>query len=237
MHVMTIAVTLLGSFALWANWGAESRAQETRTQIVGVWVLNEDLSDELPRSFGSRPDTQRERGGVGGRGGGGFGGGFGGGGGGGGRGGGGFGGGGGFPGGGRGGDRPDPEEMAAMREAMQSAIEDLTRAARRMTIVVNDGAEVVLTYADGRVVRLIPDDKDHAGIAGNSMEVKRRTKWQGDQLVTQIALQARMKFELHQTYHVEPEWQQLVVTSRFEGDRFDNDDDRELRRVYDRELR
>ena len=67
--------------------------------------------------------------------------------------------------------------------------------------------------------------------------MKRRTKWQGDQLVTEIALQARMKFELHQTYHVEPEWQQLVVTSRFEGDRFDNDEDRELRRVYDRELR
>ena len=151
MRVMTIAVTLLGSFALSASWGAESRAQETTTPIVGVWVLNEDLSDELPRSFGSRPDNQRERSGGGGRGGGGF------------------GGGGGFPGGGRGGDRPDPEEMAAMREAMQSAIEDLTRAARRMTIVVNDGAEVVLTYADGRVVRLIPDDREHAGIAGNSM--------------------------------------------------------------------
>ena len=121
-----------------------------------------------------------------------------------------------------------------MREAMQAAMEDLMTAARRMTIVVNDEDEVVLTYDDGRVVRLVPDGREHAGIAGNAMEVKRRTKWQGDQLVTQIELQARMKFELRQTYHVDPERQQLVVTSRFEGDRFDNEENREYRRVYDR---
>ena len=232
MRMMTIPITLLGLSALWVIWGVEPRAQETTTLIAGIWALNEDLSDELPRSLGNRPDNPRERDGVGGRGGGGFGGGFGGGG----RGGGGRGGGGrgGPGGGGRGGDRPDPEEMAAMREAMQSAIEDLMRAPRRMTIVVNDEADVVLTYGDGRVVRLIPDDQEHAGIAGNAMEVKRRTTWQGDQLVTQIELQARMKFELHQTYHVDPEWQQLVVTSRFEGDRFDNDEDRTFQRVYER---
>ena len=223
MRMMTIPITLLGLSALWVIWGVEPRAQQTTTVIAGIWALNEDLSDELPRSLGNRPDNPRERDGVGGRGGGG---GFGGGRGGGGR--------GGPGGGGRGGDRPDPGEMAAMREAMQSAMEDLMRAPRRMTIVVNDEADVVLTYGDGRVVRLIPDDQEHAGIAGNAMEVKRRTTWQGDQLVTQIELQARMKFELHQTYHVDPEWQQLVVTSRFEGDRFDNDEDRAFRRVYER---
>ena len=51
-----------------------------------------------------------------------------------------------------------------MREAMQSAMEDLTTAARRMTVVETE-REVLLTYADGRV-RLIPDDREHAGIAG-----------------------------------------------------------------------
>ncbi len=231
MRVMTLPIAFLGFSALWASWGVETNAQEPTRPIAGIWVLNEDLGDELPRSLGNRPDNQRERSGIGGRGGGGFGGGFGGFGG--GRGGGGRGRGG-PGGGGRGDDRPDPEEMAAMRAAMQSAIEDLMRAPRRMTIVVTNEAEVVLTYGDGRVVRLIPDDQEHAGIAGNAMEVKRRTTWQDEQLVTQIELQARGKFEIHQTYHVEPERQQLVVTSRFEGDRFDNDEDRTFQRVYER---
>ena len=213
MRVMTLPIAFLGFSALWASWDVESNAQETTRPIAGIWVLNEDLSDEMPRSLRNRPDNSRERGGIGGRGGGGFGGGRG--------------------GGGRGGDRPDPEEMAAMRAAMQSAMEDLMRAPRRMTIVI-DEAEVVLTYGDGRVVRLIPDDQEHAGIAGNAMEVKRKTTWHGEQLVTQIELQARRKFEIHQTYHVDPERQQLVVTSRFEGDRFDNDEDRTFQRVYER---
>ena len=46
-----------------------------------------------------------------------------------------------------------------------------------------------------------------------------------------------MKLKLEQTYEVRLDGQQLVVTSKFEGERFGNDEDRELRRVYDRELR
>ena len=98
----------------------------------------------------------------------------------------------------RGGERPDPEEIAAMQSAMrsddgcaiaamQSAMKDLMTAARRMTIVVTE-SEVLLTYDDGRVARLIPDDREHAGIAGSSMQVKRRTTWNGDKLVAQIEL-------------------------------------------------
>ncbi len=70
---------------------------------------------------------------------------------------------------------------------MQSAMKDLMTAARRMTIVVTE-SEVLLTYDDGRVARLIPDDREHAGIAGSSMQVKRRTTWNGDKLVAQIEL-------------------------------------------------
>ena len=123
-----------------------------------------------------------------------------------------------------------------MREAMQSAMKDLMTAARQMTIVESD-REVLLTYDDGRVVRLIPDDREHAGIAGRSMQVTRRTKWNGEKLVTRIELQSRMKLKLEQTYEVRLDGQQLVITSIFEGERFGNDEDRELRRVYDRELR
>ena len=120
-----------------------------------------------------------------------------------------------------------------MREAMQSAMMDLMTAPRRMTVVETDG-EVLLTYDDGRALRLIPDDQEHAGIAGSSMRVTRRTKWIGERLVARIELQSRMKLTLEQTYELVLEGQQLVVTSTFEGDRFENDDARELRRVYDR---
>ena len=121
-----------------------------------------------------------------------------------------------------------------MREAMQSAMTDLMTAARRMTVVDTDG-EVLLTYNDGRTLRLIPDDREHAGIAGNSMRVIRRTKWIGERLVARIELQSRMKLTLEQTYEVRLEGQQLVVTSTFEGDRFEDGESRVLRRVYDRE--
>ena len=123
-----------------------------------------------------------------------------------------------------------------MREAMQSAMEDLMTAARRMTVMETE-REVLLTYDDGRVVRLIPDDREHAGIAGSFMQVKRRTKWNGDKLLTRIELQSRMKLTLEQTYEVLFDGQQLVITSTFEGERFGNDEERELRRVYDREVR
>ena len=229
MRVMTILITAAGLTALPVGagvWAVNAQTQEGERAIQGVWVLNDELSDDLRAAFGNEGSRgQRRRGpgagggrgprGPGGRGPGG-------------RGGGGF--------GGRGGDRPDPEEMAEMREAMQSAMKDLMTAARRMTVVETE-REVLLTYDDGRVVRLIPDDREHAGIAGSSMQVKRRTKWNGEKLVTRIELQSRMKLKLEQTYEVLLDGQQLVVTSKFEGGRFGNDEDRGLRRVYDREVR
>ena len=229
MRVMTILITAVGLTALPVGagvWAVSAQTQEDERAIQGVWVLNDELSDDPRAAFGnegSRGQGRRGPGagggrgprGPGGRGPGG-------------RGGGGF--------GGRGGDRPDPEEMAEMREAMQSAMKDLMTAARRMTVVETE-REVLLAYDDGRFVRLIPDDREHAGIAGSSMQVKRRTKWNGEKLVTRIELQSRMKLKLEQTYEVLLDGQQLVVTSKFEGGRFWNDEDRELRRVYDREVR
>lgn len=119
---------------------------------------------------------------------------------------------------------------------MQAALQDLMSAPRRMTIVI-DEREVLLTYGDGRVVRLIPDGREHAGIAGNSMEVTRRTAWDDRRLVAQIELESRATLTLEQTYDVQLDGQRLVVTSRFEGDRFGNGDDGEFKRVYEREER
>ena len=81
------------------------------------------------------------------------------------------------------------------RQAMQAALQDLMSAPRRMTIVI-DEREVLLTYGDGRVVRLIPDGREHAGIAGNSMEVTRRTAWDDRRLVAQIELESRATLTL-----------------------------------------
>ena len=209
---LTAAVVSLGL------WTAEARQPAGESTLEGVWVLNASLSDEMPNASAGgdnsgavRDDARRGAGpGVGG----------------------------GFlgrgPGGGQGG-RPDPEKMAANRKGVQSAMEDLTTAPRRMTIEITDRGEVLSTYSDGRVVRLIPDDREHSGLAGTSMRVTRTTRWQGNQLVTDVELESRTKVRLHQTHQADPDGRVLRVTSRFEGDPFEDNEDREYRLVYERE--
>ena len=124
-----------------------------------------------------------------------------------------------------------------MRANMQEAIRDLTTAPRRMTVVA-DEREIVLTYDDRRVVRLIPDGREHSGLAGTSARVTRRTRWRGATLEAEIELQSRMELRVRQTYEVRSAEfgdRQLIVTTRIDGGRRDRD--RELRRVYDLELR
>ena len=214
-----MALGLTAALVSLGLWTAEARQPVGESTIEGVWVLDAGLSDEMPtpspeRRDSSRADRDDARRGAGPGVGGGF-----------------FGRG---PGGGQGG-RPDPEKMAADRKGMQSAMEDLTTAPRRMTIEVTDRGEVLTTYADGRVVRLVPDDREHSGLAGTSMRVTRKTKWQGKQLVSEIKLESSTKFQLHQTHEVDPDGRVLRVTSRFEGDQFEDNENQEFRLVYERE--
>ncbi len=230
MRAVTIAITMFGVATAWGSWDGIVVAIQPKDHpptITGVWILNEELSDNPtgPTLRGGFRDRERQ-----GRGGGfggpnGVGGGW-----------------GGFGGrlGGFGGrpddDRPDPKKIKAMRKAMEAirkAAEDLTSVPRKMIIVTLED-EVSLTYNDGRVVRLIPDDREHAGIAGTAMAVKRRTKWEREALTTQIKLQSRLKFEVKKTYALNLNGQQLTVTSRFEGDSLGDDEDRAFRCVYDR---
>lgn len=211
---------------------ATGAAQGQEQPLAGVWVINEDLSDELrPQPGGrDRDDARRGPGGFGEPGwgpGGGFGrrGGLGG------RDGFGRGGGGGFGGG------LDPQQMARMRANLQEAMRDLMTAPRRMTITA-DEREIVLTYDDRRVVRLIPDGREHSGLAGTSARVTRRTRWRGSRLEAEIELQSRMELRMRQTYEVRTSEfgdRQLVVMTRIDGGRRDRD--RELRRVYDLDVR
>lgn len=206
-----------------ASPGTSRLAQEAGLLLAGTWVLNEDPSDD-PRAGPSRraEDDARRRGGRPGFGGGpgGFG-----------RDPGGFGGRGGRF-GGRGGDRPDPEQAARLREAAR----DLMTAARRMTIAGN-AEEVVLTYNDGRVVRLIPDGREHAGLAGTRARVTRNTRWRGETLEADIELQGGRALSVRQTYDVqaagEGNSRQLIVTTHVRGGELRRGGEREIRRVYD----
>ena len=198
------------------------QVDELPEALLGTWVLNDDLSDVLPpRAEMSKGNRGRRGGGFSGPGGG-------------------FGGpgGGGLSGrrggfGGRTGGRVPPEDRASRRAGLQEAIKDLTTAPRRMTIT-GTSKEIVLTYNDRRVVRLLPDGRKHAGLAGTSMRVTRVTQWDDATLVTEIQLDGEIKFEIDQTYHVydDGDGLQLVVTSRFNGGPFGRDT-REIRRVYD----
>ena len=191
-----------------------AQPESSTASLEGIWMLNADLSDE-PRArlegVGDDRGQGRGRGAAGRRGS--------------------------RPGGrGRAGGRPpDREELARLRQGLQEAVRDLMTAPRRMTIVMIEN-EIVATYDDGRVIRLVSDDQAHKGIAGTSMQVTRRTRWENEKLVTDISLDSRIEVRLEQTYEVrltDPEGKQLIVTSRFVGGRASNGDRRELRRVYD----
>ena len=193
-----------------------TQQESSPASLEGVWVLNADLSDEpRARLEGVGDDRGRGRGrGAAGRRGNGAG------------------------GRGRAGGRPpNREELGRLRQGLQEAVRDLMTAPRRMTIVITE-EEIVATYDDGRVIRLVSDDQAHKGIAGTSMQVTRKTRWENEKLVTDISLDSRIEVKLEQTYEVrltDPEGKQLIVTSRFVGGRASNGDRRELRRVYDAE--
>jgi len=213
---VVVVIALSGVFGeAMASSSDVAEPQSSLSSLEGVWVLNADLSDE-PRGrlegVGDDRGRSRSRGSAGRRGSG--------------------------PGGrGRAGGRPpNREELARLRQGLQEAVRDLMTAPRRMTIVLTE-EEIVATYDDGRVIRLVSDDQAHKGIAGTSMQVTRRTRWENERLVTDIALDSRIEVKLEQSYEVrltESEGKQLIVTSRFiDGRANSNEGGRELRRVYD----
>ena len=194
----------------------EASGREDRPDLTGVWLLNWELSDnqraQVPSGAG---DGGRGRRPVGpGGGGGGFGG----------PGRGGFGG----RSGGFGGPSPDDREARGRERAAQfQAVADLLTAPRQMTIT-HDAREILFTYDDGRYVRLVPDDREHAGLAGG-IRVTRKARWEGDTLVAEIKLESNQKI-VHE-FALRLDGEQLVVTTTLEprGSR----NELELRRVYD----
>jgi hypothetical protein len=95
-----------------------------------------------------------------------------------------------------------PEDRQRMRDAMR----DIMNPTDHLTITEGDSM-VIVTAADGRVVRLSPDGKS---IKDESTKVSRKTKWDGDRLVTEITGAGPGK--ITETYSIDAEHKQLHIT-------------------------
>src|SRR5262245_11227599 len=206
---VTVVVGIAVFIATWL--AVESRAQAPETgALAGAWTLNRDASDQ-PVTRGDRGDSDARgrRGGFGGNGGGMRRGGY--------RGGG---------GGGRaGGMDRDPDEMARLRDAMR----DVMNPPDHLTIV-QSGALVILTSADGRTTRL---STDGSKIKDENTKIERKTKWDGGKLVSEISGLGPGK--VTQTFAVDPEHHQLRIAVQTEGGR--QGQARTLTHVYDADAR
>jgi hypothetical protein len=204
-------VSVVASLA--ASLVLQTPAPPAVAPILGAWTLNTDLSDAR-QDRGDRNDGGRERGDGSGRRGGGY------------------GGRGGFRGGYRGGMRGgganqpmNPEAMARMRDAMR----DITTPSDRLTIV-QSGALVIITGADGRTTRLSPDGKK---IKDDDTGIERKTKWDGGKLVSEISGLGSGK--MTQTFAVDPDSHQLRVTVQIEGRGGRSNQPRTITNVYDKD--
>jgi hypothetical protein len=189
----------------------QAQSPEKSGPIVGGWTLNRDLSDQPPGDRGQ--DGAQPPGDTGGgrRGGGGFGGGR--------RRG---GGGGGFGGGAAGGN---PEDMARIRDAMR----DLMNPPPHL-IIADTGSMIVMTSPDGRTTRLSPDGKK---IKDESTRIERKTKWDGDKLVSQIDGVGQNK--ITQTFSADLEHHQLRIALQIENSRAGQT--RTITQIYDADAR
>jgi len=186
--------------------GATPRGQTPgRPSLTGAWRLNNDLSDRAPERGDEAERGRRGRGAGGVRGGGGR-------------------GGMGRGGMGRGGARGDDREaMARVRDAMR----DIVEAPERLTITETESM-VVVTSGDGRTTRL---STDGSKVKDDNTKIERRTKWDGNKLVSEISGAGRGK--IVQTYSVDPESRQLRITLQMDGPR--GGQPRTVAHAYDRD--
>jgi hypothetical protein len=177
--------------ALIATWlSIESRAQ-TKPSLTGEWTLNTGLSDQPQERGEQSGDAGRRRGGGFGRGGG--------------------------SGRGRmgrsGGDAPRPEADPDASARKREAIRDIIDPSERLTIT-QTATMIVITTAEGRTTRL---SLDGSRIKDDNTGIERKTRWDGDHLVSDISGAGPGK--IAQTYAVDPEHHQLRIAAVLEGGR------------------
>lgn len=113
--------------------------------------------------------------------------------------------------------------MSAMREVME--------APDRLTITRTD-TMVIVTAGDGRTTRLSTDGK---AVKDDSTKIERKTRWNGDKLVSEVSGLARGK--ITETYLADVEQRRLTVTLVMDGARTPEGQPRTVKRVYDAEPR
>lgn len=194
MRTMLTWGLAVGVAVLVAAWLAvESRAQAPeKASLVGLWIRNHELSDQMPERGERRGEGQRGYGG-GRRGRGGF-------------------GGGGFGRGARGGDHgadraATQEETARLREALRQIMDP----GEHLTITQTDSM-VVLTDQDGRTTRLSPDGKK---IKDDNTHIERKTRWEAGKLITEISGLAGGKAT--QILSIDPDTHRLRIAIENEG--------------------
>ena len=99
---------------------------------------------------------------------------------------------------------------------------DEMRAPDHLTIVQTDST-IIITSQDGRTMRLSADGKK---IKDESTGIERKTKWDGNRLVSEVSGLGPGK--ITETYSVDPELKQLRVALAIDGPRKTS-----LTRVYD----
>ncbi len=133
-------------------------------------------------------------------------------------------GGGGMRGGGMG-RAENPEDAQRMRDAMR----DIMNPPDRLTIVQTESM-IVITSGDGRVTRLAPDGKK---IKDENTRIERKTKWDAGKLVSELSGLGPGK--ITETYAIDPEHHQLLVTVAMENSRMPQS--MTQHRVYDADVR
>jgi hypothetical protein len=127
---------------------------------------------------------------------------------------------------GEGGDsRPNPEDMARVREGIRLA----TLIPDRLTIVRADNGFIV-TDDDGVSHKLIPDGKTAKSESG-AVKIETKVKWDEAVLVVERKFEGGVKAT--DRYWVTESPRQLVIATKVEGQRMTGDRARGHQRVYD----
>ena len=205
MRTLFAAILSIALLAPATVIGARAGGETDAASVVGAWTLNKDLSQLSPE----RPqgDDQRGRDGSGER-----------------RGRGGFGRGG--SGGGFSGGRGSEASSEARRRRTE-AVRAIMESPERLTITRTESL-VIVTTGDGRTTRLSPDGKK---IKDESTGIERKTRWDGNTLVTDIAGAGPGK--ITEIYAVDQEHGRLNVTVQLGNSHGPNAG--AVHRVYDRQ--
>ena len=211
-----VAATLLGMLVTSSSVITPAQCAPNHAGFGGIWVISPDArlrgpdTASVPSGRPDRGERSRTGGGRRGTGGGGI-------------------GGGGFGGGGR---TERGQDNADARAAIANYSRTLLAPAKQMTIVVHE-ASLSIAYDDGRTLTLEATNKKVSARAENGfVKLTRKSKWEGDALVSHVEIENGPTFE--EKYEVIADGAELRVSVTTEGGRSGSDGKRTIMHVYER---